>query len=227
MGAVTPATGAFTSLSVGTIGYTIDDNTGANQIRLYTSTAGKSLWVGAPGGITLNNNTSVTGTIAGGLAPRCVIPASAFVPGSTSGASLSYVTSGMDKYELQYSDGSNKIAYATLSVPFNYSGGNILIKVYWYISSGTNSQVRWEAYAASVVGNGAVNSIPTQVSSAEVGVSTGATSGVLIVSTLTWSTSLPAAGSLLYFGLQRATTSANDTSTASANVQAVAMEFGS
>lgn len=59
-------TQSLSSLSIGTIGYTIDDYAAANQIRLYTNTAGKSLWVGAPGGITLNNNTSVTGTFSNG-----------------------------------------------------------------------------------------------------------------------------------------------------------------
>jgi hypothetical protein len=52
------------SLSIGTQGATLDEYTTANQaLRIYSNTANKSLWVGFPGGITLNNNTSVTGTV--------------------------------------------------------------------------------------------------------------------------------------------------------------------
>ena len=138
-----------------------------------------------------------------------------------------YTNTGSEKYELQYTDGPDKIAYVSLSVPYNYGGGNIIFRVYWYIPSGSNSQVRWEAWAASAISSGAVNVSPSQVASAEVGSSTGAVANVLIISTLTWSTSLPAAGSLLYFGLKRASTATNDTSTVSATVQAVAIEFGS
>lgn len=170
----------------------------------------------------------VTGTVAGGVAPRCVIPASSFVPSATAGPTLAYISTGNDKYELQYTDGTDKIAYVSLSVPYNYGGGSIVFRVYWYISTGTNSQVRWEIWAATTTGSNAVNASPSQVAFAEVGASTGAVANTLIISTITWSTSLPAAGSLLYFGLKRASTSsANDTSTASANVQAVAIEFGS
>jgi hypothetical protein len=53
------------SLSVGTQGGTIDEYTTGNQaLRIYSNTAGKSLWVGFPGGITLNNDTTVTGTFS-------------------------------------------------------------------------------------------------------------------------------------------------------------------
>ena len=168
----------------------------------------------------------VTGTVAGAVAPRCVISPGSFIPNSV-GPTMAYITSGSDKYELQYGDGTDRIAYTTFSVPYNYSGGSIQIKIYWYISSGINSQVRWEGWASSVVSSGAINSDPAIVASVNAGVASGATAGTLIISTMTWSTSLPAAGSLLYFGLKRVPSNTNDTSGASANVQAVAFEFGS
>ena len=170
---------------------------------------------------------SASSTVSGGVAPRCVIPASSFVPSGTAGPALAYISTGNDKYELQYTDGADKIAYVSLSVPYNYGGGSIVFRVYWYISTLTNSQVRWEVWAATTTGSNAVNASPSQVAAAEVGATTGAVANNLIISTITWSTSLPAAGSLLYLGLKRASTAANDTSTASANVQAVALEFGS
>ena len=217
VGAGTPTTGAFTTISAS---------------GLITATGGLSgAMNGTVGAGTPNTGAfttiSASSTVSGGVAPRCVIPASSFVPSGTAGPALAYISTGNDKYELQYTDGADKIAYVSLSVPYNYGGGSIVFRVYWYISTLTNSQVRWEVWAATTTGSNAVNASPSQVAAAEVGATTGAVANNLIISTITWSTSLPAAGSLLYLGLKRASTAANDTSTASANVQAVALEFGS
>ena len=258
VGATTASTGAFSTISAsGTITSTSGGSaisaagefttTGANGLRIGTlmlrndgsntyflfgtsGTSGDNWSTMRP--LTINNatgNISTSGAVSGGFASRCIIPTASFIPAVTNGASLGYLNTGIDKYELQYSGGddSGKLAYVTLSVPYNYAGGTITIRVYWYIASGTNSQVRWEALASFVAINGAVNSTPAQVASADAGVATGAVANTLIISTLTWSTSLPAAGSLLYFGLKRNTTSASDTSTAVACVQSVAIEFGS
>lgn len=191
-----------------------------NTIRLVASTSI------ATGDVYVVSKLTVAGTVAGAVAPRCVISPGSFIPNSV-GPALAYITTGSDKYELQYADGTDRIAYTTFSVPYNYSGGSIQIKIYWYISSGTNSQVRWEGWASSVVSSGAINSAPALVASVNAGAATGATASTLVISTMTWSTSLPAAGSLLYFGLKRVPSDTNDTSGASANVQAVAFEFGS
>ena len=152
-------TGKFSaSLSIGTIGYTIDENTAANQIRLYTNTSGKSLWVGAPGGITLNNNTSITGTatisgtlsassLSGGAAPRCFIPAAAF----TSTVSLSTdATTG----QYYYSMVSGNVAYVYLVVPANYAGGTVTST----ISGGVSGTI-----ATSTSSNGTYSTLGTLV----------------------------------------------------------------
>jgi hypothetical protein len=52
------------AIGIGSQGATIDEYRSANQaLRIYSNTAGKTLWVGFPGGITLNNNTTVQGTL--------------------------------------------------------------------------------------------------------------------------------------------------------------------
>lgn len=197
----------------------------------FSTDASERMRINSSGNVGIGTNSPsatlhVTGTVAGAVAPRCVISPGSFIPNSV-GPTMAYITTNSDKYELQYADGTDRIAYTTFSVPYNYSGGSIQIKIYWYISSGTNSQVRWEGWASSVASSGSVNSAPALVTSVNAGAASGATAATLIISTMTWSASLPAAGSLLYFGLKRVPSDGNDTSGASANVQAVAFEFGS
>ncbi|HEV2036898.1 MAG TPA: hypothetical protein VGU71_22330 [Candidatus Dormibacteraeota bacterium] len=59
-----------TGINYGTLGGTVDENPGANQIRFYTSTGGKSMWLNAPAGIQLNTAVTAYAGItvnAGGL----------------------------------------------------------------------------------------------------------------------------------------------------------------
>jgi hypothetical protein len=55
----------------GSQGGVLDDNPGAGQVRFYTNTAGKSIWINAPSGITLNAATAIQAALtvaAGGAA---------------------------------------------------------------------------------------------------------------------------------------------------------------
>lgn len=130
IGATGATTGSFTTIgttgaiSLGGQGAILDEYLGQNQaLRIYSVTAGKSLLISFLGGIILNNNTSVTGTLSadkmsGGAAPRCFIPAAAF----TSTVSLSTEATSLQYY---YSMSVGSTAYVYLVVPANYAGGTV------------------------------------------------------------------------------------------------------
>ena len=170
---------------------------------------------------------SAAGLPSGTLAPRVVIPASAFTPASSNGATLALVSTGSDKYELQFADGATvKDAAVSLAVPTNYAGGSITIKLLWYIA-GASQQVYWNVLGMPASADTGPDSTPT--SRATASATSSGTSGYYTVTTLTWSSGagLPAAGDALELVIRRDPTQAWDTSTATAKLRSVVVEFGS
>lgn len=159
------------------------------------------------------------------IARALTIPASAFTPATTNGAALALITTNGDKYELQFADGANALsAYALFQVPTIYNGGAITVRLHWLIT-GASQAVRWEVDVLAVEAGEDPDAAVANVAS--LSATSNGTSLRMTNSTITWSSSLPTAGDMLLFRIRRDPTHAGDTSTATAKLREVIVEFGS
>lgn len=108
------------------------DSTGNGRFEILTRVDSLVGGVTTAGAETPIFSTSTALTVAVG---RALLAPVAFAPASTNGPVVGLVTTGSDKYELQFVGNSTgaQSAYVTLVVPVNYDGTKpITFRMYWY-----------------------------------------------------------------------------------------------
>lgn len=168
---------------------------------------------------------SITGaTVDGALAPRVIIPASAFYVAGTAGWAESATGAHQTtSYELKFDAATQESAEVRLQAPRNYAGGNITVRIQWHANATTGAAVwNWVTYNTAP---GAV--FDSSAATFSVTTTTDATANDLNESAITWTSSLPAAGDHLELRFTRAATDGADTLAVDAEVHQVIVEFGS
>lgn len=171
-----------------------------------------------------NGLTVTAGGMKGQAAPKCALPAVAWTPSQTNGATIVLNTTNFQKYELSFSGTADSSAEVILQCPTNYAGGSIRVWLYWYSPGTTNQVTSWRLDTKSFIGTSQANSALLTGSASG---TAPADNNAIVVTALVWSTNLPTAGSMIALRLNRlAYSDSLDVNNQPAFLQMVAVEFG-
>lgn len=165
-----------------------------------------------------------TGAAFGTLSKRMIIPSTAWTPGSGSGALLFLNTDGSkDKYEIHYPDGTVfPVARCFASVPTNYGGQAIKVRIHWYATDGSPA-IQWKLYAENTLTGSASG---TSIQRAVGNFNGNGSGGSYTISEMDWSGSLPAAGDVLLLELGRQCNATEDTYAGIVRMRCVVLDWG-
>ena len=171
-----------------------------------------------------NGLTVTAGGMKGQAAPKCALPAVAWTPSQTNGATIILNTTNFQKYELSFSGTADSSAEVILQCPTNYAGGSIRLWLYWYSPGTTNQVTSWRLDTKSFTSTNQANSA---LLTGSANGTAPADNNAIVVTSLVWSTNLPAAGSMIALRLNRlAYSDSLDVNNQPAFLQMVAVEFG-
>ena len=150
-----------------------------------------------------------------------LVGAAGMVQPATNGAPLVQVDGTNRSYQVRdFDQTTQEHADFEFPLPGNYDGGNITVYFGWTAASGAGT-VAWELNVASLGNSDVMDSALTDVGSATDTLIS--TAGLLHITSMTWSTSLPTAGELVTARVSRDV--ANDTLTADARLSFVLMSW--
>jgi hypothetical protein len=122
----------------------VADDPNADRIVFYDDSEGKWRYLEAGSGLSISG-TTMTVTATGG-ATNLWIPASAWIPRTTSGCGVDSVeigaTNRQNLDQLLFDTGSEEFAQALVVMPSNYNNSTITARFYWTASSGSGG-VAW------------------------------------------------------------------------------------
>lgn len=169
-----------------------------------------------------------SGGVLGAWAPRTFVPAEAMytagIAGTWAEAALEATDTAISTETRKFDASTDEKVEFKIRVPANYAGGSITIKVQWFANA-TSGNVVWDFQATTVASGG---NLGTAVSSR--GTVTAATNGTANrknEATITWSSSLPAAGDELLVLFKRDADNGSDTLAVDAELLDLMIEWGS